>query len=413
VAALVALALANSPLSDSYERLWSTTVSVRIGGWGISEDLRHWVNDVLMTFFFLLVGLEIKREVVSGELADRRAAALPAVAAIGGMVVPAVIYLAFNTRGDDARGWGIPMATDVAFAVGALALIGRGLPGSLRVFLLALAIVDDIGAIVVIAIFYSGAITWWPLLVALALIAAMMLMRRLEVQWMGVYLAMGVGVWFGTYESGVHPTIAGVALGLLAPATSFQRPRAVSQEAHRIADETTDTPIPPDVDAPQWLYLARLSRDAVSHLARLEHLLHPWTSYVIVPLFALANAGVTWSAAGGDALISPVSLGVIGGLVVGKPLGIAVAAWVATKAGLARLPTGVRWSEFVGVGALAGIGFTVSLFIAGLAFQSSENQEAARVGILTASAAAGLLGAAILRGARRRHRGHPPIHADR
>jgi NhaA family Na+:H+ antiporter len=278
-----------------------------------------------------------------------------------------------------------------------LALLGRGLPTALKSFLLALAIVDDIGAILVIAVFYSGSISLWPLLAAGGLLVFILVLQRLQVRWTAVYVLLGVGVWLATFKSGVHATIAGVALGLATPAVPFQRPKAVSLEAHRIADDTVDHPVPPDADAHHWLHLAGLTREAVSPLARLEHLLHPWTSWVVIPVFALANAGVSISSSSlGDAVTSGVTLGVVAGLVIGKTIGVTVFTWTATKTGITRLPEGVGWSQLVGVAALAGIGFTVSLFITSLAFQTQPVQDTAKVGILIASLLAGLLGALLL-----------------
>ena len=319
------------------------------------------------------------------------------------MVVPALLYLAINPSGEPGRGWGIPMATDIAFALGVLAIVGRGLPTALKSFLLALAIVDDIGAILVIAIFYSGSISPGPLLTAAGLLALILVLQRLHVRWTAVYVLVGVGVWLATFQAGIHATIAGVALGLATPAVAFQRPKAVSLEAHRIADDTVDDPVPPDADAHQWLHLAGLTREAVSPLARLEHLLHPWTSYVVIPVFALANAGVSISRSSlGNALTSGITLGVVAGLVVGKTIGVTVFTWLATRTGITRLPEGVGWGQLVGVAALAGIGFTVSLFITSLAFQTQAIQDAAKVGILIASLLAGLLGALLLARFRRR-----------
>jgi NhaA family Na+:H+ antiporter len=396
-AAVAALLWANSPWQASYDAVWHTQLTIGVGDWSLAEDLQHWVNDALMALFFLVVGLEIKRELLTGELREPRVAALPAIAALGGMVVPALLYLAINFSGEPARGWGIPMATDIAFALGVLALVGGRLPAALKSFLLALAIVDDIGAILVIAIFYSGSIEVLALLAAVGLLGLILILQRLHVRWTVLYVLLGVGVWLAAFQSGVHATIAGVALGLATPAVPFQRPKAVSLEAHRIADDTVDDPVPPDADAPQWLHLAGLTREAVSPLARTEHLLHPWTSYVIVPLFALANAGVSiTSATLREALTSGVTLGVVVGLVVGKTVGVTAFTWAATRTGITRLPDGVRWSHLVGVAALAGIGFTVSLFITSLAFQTPAVQNAAKVGILAASLLAGLLGALLL-----------------
>jgi NhaA family Na+:H+ antiporter len=356
-----------------------------------------------MTLFFLVVGLEIKRELTTGELRDRRAAALPVIAAVGGMVVPALLYLALNAGGDGAHGWGIPMATDIAFALGVLTLAARSAPASLKPFLLTLAIVDDIGAIVVIALFYSGGVTWEPLLVAAAMLGAIVALQRIHVRATPVYLVLGVGVWLAVLESGVHPTVAGVALGLLTPSVAFQRPGAVSEEAHRIADETVDDPVPPDADAPQWLRLAELSRETVSPLARVEAALHPWTSSLVVPLFALANAGVALSGeALGDALRSPVALGIVLGLVVGKVVGIALASLGAVRLGIGRLPEGAGTRALLGTAAVAGIGFTVSLFVAELAFSAPALVDSAKIGIFAGSIAAGALGFALLRAGRRR-----------
>jgi NhaA family Na+:H+ antiporter len=394
--AVAAMAWANSPWSDSYERVWTTTFTIRLGPWALSHDIRHWINEGLMTVFFFVVGLEIKRELVSGELKDRRAAALPVLAALGGMIVPALIYLAFNHRGVALRGWGIPMATDIAFAIAVLSIVGRRLPPGLKAFLLALAIVDDIGAIVVIAMFYSGHIAWPGLAAAGLLIASIWALQRLSVRWGFVYLLLGIAAWLATLQSGVHATIAGVALGLIMPATASQGPRAVSLEARRIADLTADDPSPPDADAPHWLRLGDLSREAVSRLGRLEHQLHPWSSYVIVPIFALANAGVRVT--GGElaaSLSDPVALGVIAGLVVGKPLGITLGAWVGIRSRLTGLPAGVRWSHLAGVGAIAGIGFTVSLFIADIGLEPTTGA-VAKLGILTGSIVAGLIGSGVI-----------------
>lgn len=393
LAALMALAWANSPWGDAYERLWRTPAELRLGSWVLGHDLRHWVNDGLMTLFFLVVGLEIKREFQTGELQDRRAAALPVVAAIGGMIVPALIYLALNAGGEGTAGWGIPMATDIAFALGVLVLAARHAPSGLKPFILTLAIVDDIGAIIVIALFYASGVSILFLAAAAALCLLMLALRRVGVKATPVFLGLGAFVWLATYESGVHPTIAGVVLGLMAPAESYQRPHAVSAEARRTADLTMDDPEPPDADAAQWLRLASLSREAVSPLTRTEHALLPWTSFVIIPLFAFANAGVRL---GGeqlaDAWASRVTLGVVLGLVIGKVVGISGAAAIAVATRVARLPAGVRMIHIVGASAVAGIGFTVSLFIAELAFDDGSLIAEAKVGILAASILAGLLG---------------------
>ena len=397
-AALLALIWANSPWRESYERLWTTELGLSVGSFSIVEDLRHWVNDGLMTLFFLVVGLEIKRELTTGELRDRRAALIPVIAAIGGMVAPAVIYLALNAGGEGARGWGIPMATDIAFALGVLTLAARAAPPSLKPFLLTLAIVDDIGAITVIALFYTDDLNTAALLVALGLLGLVVVLQRIEVRAAVVYVGIGIGVWLAVLDSGVHPTIAGVALGLLTPAVPFQRPRAVSEEAHRTADGTVDDPDPPDADAPQWLRLATLSREAVSPLARVEASLHPWTSSAIVPLFALANAGLVLSRnVVADAAGSAVTLGIVLGLVLGKLVGITLATELAIRAGIGRPPEGAGRRHLVGVAAVAGVGFTVSLFITELAFPTGPLADLAKVGVFVASVLAGALAFVILR----------------
>ncbi len=400
-ATAVALVWANSPWEGSYDRLWETELTIGLGRWHLTHDLAHWVSDGLMTLFFLVVGLEIKREVVTGELRDPRAAAVPVLAALGGMVVPALLFLAVAAGSEGGDGWGIPMATDIAFALGILTLVARSAPASLKPFLLTLAIVDDIGAILVIAIFYSGGVSAEPLLIALGTCAAIVLLQRIHIRAAAIYVVLGVILWVATSESGVHPTIAGVVLGLLTPSVPFQRPKTVSEEAHRVADETVDDPNPPDVDAAYWLYLAGLSREAVSPLARVESILHPWVSFVIVPLFALANAGVDLSVGAlSDAATSSVALGIVLGLVVGKPLGIALATALAVRSRLGPLPAGARWRDVVGVGAVAGIGFTISLLITDLAFEGSPILEPAKAGILAASVLAGVVGATILAGRR-------------
>jgi Na+:H+ antiporter, NhaA family len=397
-ATALALAWANSPWQDSYEEVWSTLLTIDVGGWSISEDLRHWVNDGLMSLFFLVVGLEIKREFLIGELRDPRAAALPVVAAVGGMVVPALIYVALNAGGEGSNGWGIPMATDIAFAVGVLTIAARNAPTNLRPFLLTLAIVDDIGAILVIALFYSGGVSAVPLLVAGVILAAILALQRFDVRATVAYVVLGLALWIAFWESGIHPTIAGVILGFVTPAQPFQRPSAVSEEAVRTAQATMDDPEPADADAPQWLRLASLSREAVSPLARVEAALHPWTSYVVVPVFALANAGIELS---GEALrrsaTSRVTLGVILGLVVGKVVGITGASTLAVRSGVGRLPGDPGWRRVLGVSAVAGIGFTVSLFITDLAFIEQRLADEAKIGILAGSVLASVLGFSLLR----------------
>jgi NhaA family Na+:H+ antiporter len=394
-ATIVALVWANSPWDAGYESFWATNVRVEVGSYLFEEDLAHLVNDLLMAVFFFVVGIEIKRELVVGELRDPRSVALPAVAALGGMVVPAAIFLAFNAGGEGAHGWGIPMATDIAFALGIVALLGSRVPGSVKVLLLTLAIVDDIGAIAVIAVFYSDTLEPDLLLVALALAVVVAAMHRVYVIYAPLLVIMGIALWLVVYESGVHATIAGVVMGLLTPA------RPVQTELE--ADEIVDTLEGRDVRPEEVRAVATLIRGSVSACDRLIDALHPWTSYLIVPVFALANAGIVLST---DALSSPsaVLTGVAAGLVVGKLVGVAAFSWLAIRLGLARLPEGARWGHIVGVGCVAGIGFTVSLFVTGLAFDSPTLQDDAKIGTLLASVVAAVTGATVLTVTARRER---------
>jgi Na+:H+ antiporter, NhaA family len=386
-ATLVALVLANSPWSEAYEMFWHTPVAIEVGPLNLGFDLRELVNDGLMAIFFLVVGLEIKRELVDGELRGARKAALPAIAAVGGMVVPAALYLLLNAGGAGAQGWGIPMATDIAMAVGVLSLLGSRVPSSLKLFLLALAIVDDIGAIVVIALFYGGGIDSAPLLGAAGAVALVLVMRSGGLQAMTAYVLVGAALWFFLYEAGIHPTIAGVILGLLAPTRPARHSEMID------ASELTDLSSP---QAARETVAA--ARQSVSVVEWLEHGLHPWTSFVVLPIFALANAGIPLRGAALDAAAgSPITLGVILGLVVGKTVGITGFAWLAVRVRAAELPEGATWPSLAGVAAVAGIGFTVAIFIAGLAFEDPALQDLAKIGILAGSLISAVLGALILR----------------
>jgi NhaA family Na+:H+ antiporter len=349
------------------------------------------VNDGLMALFFFVVGLEIKGELVSGQLSSPRDATLPAVAAFGGMVVPAALYLALNAGGDGGAGWGIPMATDIAFAVGVLALLGDRIPPSVRVMLLGLAIVDDIGAILVIAVFYTDAVSIGWLALAGAGLVAVGLLRRAKVWYPPIYFVVGMVVWLATLESGIHATIAGVALGVLTPA----RPFLSEVDADRIADELSADR---QVDAAEARDIAFRVRESVPVAERLEEALHPWTSYLVIPIFALANAGIPLSGdAIADAAGSAITAGVAVGLVLGKVIGVLGAAAIAVRFGWGRLPEGVTWSHMAGMAALAGIGFTVSIFISGLAFDEPAAQDQAKIGVLAASVLAAIIGTVLLR----------------
>lgn len=384
-ATIIALTLRNSPLGDVVYDFWHAHATVTVGPVSIDESLTHWVNDGLMAIFFLVAGLEIKRELVVGELRDARRAALPAIAAVGGMVVPAGIYLLINVGGDGSNGWGIPLATDIAFAVAVLAMVGTNLPSGLKVFLLSLAIADDIGAVLVIAIFYSSSISFTWLGVAAGLIALTRLMRRADIWFVPAYVVVGTGLWVAMFESGVHATLAGVILGLMAPAVA-RRPDPTVMEVHPATPLGVLREVLTD------------ARETVPVTDRLLHILHPWTAFVILPVFALANGGVPLSLSGAaDAATSPVTLGIVAGLVLGKTVGITLATRFAVASGIGQLPSGVTWRMVHGVAALAGIGFTVSLFITGLAFDDAATQDAAKIGVLVASAVAATGGAWVLR----------------
>jgi NhaA family Na+:H+ antiporter len=391
-AAVVALVWANSPWQDSYHTLWSTHLSLSLGRRSLDLTLQEWINDGLMAIFFFVVGLEIKREVVEGELRDPRRAALPAIAAIGGMLVPALIYLAINAGGEGAHGWGIPMATDIAMAVGILSLLGSRVPPSLKLFLLALAIVDDIGAIIVIAIAYSHGFDLRAALVALGLLVLVIALRLLGVRPVVVYVIFAAALWLALYESGLHATIAGVVLGIVAPTGPIRNPALVDEDKLR------------DVSSPQAAQeTIVLARESVSVVARLEHLLHPWTSFLIIPLFALANVGVSLSSSAlTAAATSRIAYGVLLGLVVGKLAGVSVFSWLAVRLRIGVLPEGVGWPGVVGVGAVAGIGFTVSLFVTELALNDPSLRDEAKIAILIAAVVAGVLGAVVLLWAGRR-----------
>ncbi|MBW3659060.1 MAG: Na+/H+ antiporter NhaA [Actinobacteria bacterium] len=418
LAAVVAIIWANSGAGDSYFGLFGTTIEIAVGDFSfhhLSElTVREWINDGLMALFFFVVGLEIKRELVVGELRDPRAAALPAIAALGGMLLPALIYTAFNASGPGARGWGIPMATDIAFAVGIVSMLGRRVPVAAKLFLLALAIVDDLGAIIVIALFYTSDLAAGWLAAGIGGLGFVAVMRRLQVRAVSAYVLVGVFVWLAILESGVHATVAGVAMALFTPTWSFYSPRYFAPRARQLVDRA-DHYLPEDepvsaadhhsLERLQALMheLRRLSRESLPPLNRLEHALAPWASMVIVPLFALANAGVVIErAALRGAFDDPVLLGTAAGLVVGKLLGVTTFAWLAIKLGLGRMPARTTWRHMVGLGMLAGIGFTVALFVAALSFPGgSAEGDSAKLGIFAASAVAGIAGYCWLRFASR------------
>ena len=403
VCAVAAMAWANSPWAASYTALWKTEISLTVSDFGLTKSLVKWINDGLMAMFFFLVGLEIKREVLVGALASTRRAMLPIAAAIGGMAVPALFYVLLNGGTEAVRGWGVPMATDIAFAVGVLALLGNRIPNSLKAFLLALAIVDDIGAVLVIALFYTDTIAWASLGYAGALLVALMGVNRLGIRHPAAYGLLGIGVWLMVLASGVHATVAGVLVAMTVPArrqidtaeflhrgrqalTQFEGSRA---EASTLATSGQQAAVQA---------LERATRAVEAPLHRLEETLHPWVAFGVMPLFALANAGVRLEGDVLASLLHPISLGIMLGLVIGKPLGVTLCAWLAVRLKLADLPYAIRWTQIIGAGALAGIGFTMSLFITGLAFEDATRISLAKIGILSASLIAGAIGWGLLRG---------------
>lgn len=348
VAALIAMALANSPLAEFYTGTLDTRIRVGLDGFGLEKTVHLWINDALMAVFFLLVGLEIKRELLEGELSDRRRAALPVIGAIGGMVVPAGIYAAININSPSTlSGWPIPSATDIAFAIGVLSLVRRYIVPGLRVFLLGLAIIDDLGAIILIAILFTADISSQALSLAGLCIAVLALFNRFRVERLWPYLAVGAVLWLAVLKSGVHATLAGVVIGTMIPRKA---------------------------------------------MPKLERTLHPWVTFGIMPIFALANAGASLEGVGLHTFTEPVALGIILGLFIGKQLGVFTACWLAVRSGIAQLPAGSTWATLHGVAIVTGIGFTMSLFVGSLAFGSNEYDTAVRLGVLTGSTLSAIVG---------------------
>ena len=393
IGAATALILANSPLGEGFLAFWKEPLGFTIGTIQISHSLQHWINDGLMAVFFFVIGLEVKRELVLGELRDMRQAALPIAAAIGGMIVPAGIYLAFQYGAAGERGWGIPMATDIAFVVGCLAILGSRIPTSLRVLLLSLAIADDIGAILVIAIGYTENLNITALIYGIIGIGVVLGMMKVGVRNVAVYFVFMVLVWFAFHESGIHATIAGVIFGLLTPTKGW-----VSEGGLAMILDNTRHFLHGDGwsgSGQRYVMLRQMERAArktISPLERFETDLHPWVGFVIMPIFALANAGVTVQFSD---FAHPVAIAVGLGLVVGKPLGIVIFSWLAVRIGLARMPEGFGWGVITGGGFLAGVGFTMAIFIANLAL-SEELLEAAKVGILVGSLVSAIAGMSLL-----------------
>ena len=395
---IVALAWANSPWGATYEHFWETPLTIGVPGAALTYSLHHWINDGLMAVFFFLVGLEIKREVLAGELASVRRAALPAAAALGGMVVPALLFTALNVGGEGAPGWGIPMATDIAFALGVLALLGPRVPLALKVFLTALAIVDDLGAVLVIALFYTSEISWAALGMGTGLLAVLALLNRLGARLPITYTAIGVLVWLAFLKSGVHATVAGVLVAMTVPVRTRIDTHEFLDRGRKLLDAFDKTgeegPGVVTSDRQQALIqdLETTCQHAQSPLQRMEGSLQHWVAFLIIPIFALANAGIRLEGDIGAAFTHPVTLGVILGLVLGKPIGISLFAWLAVRSGIAALPPGVSWRALGAVSWLGGIGFTMSLFISDLAFTDGAHVNEAKIGIFTASVLAGILG---------------------
>ncbi len=403
IVTVLALAVANSPLAASYDTLLHTYIGITVGTFQLKYSLLHWINDGLMAVFFFLVGLEIKREILVGELSNLRAALLPIIAAIGGVTVPALLYVLCNIGKPGMAGWAVPMATDIAFALGLLAILGSGVPFGLKVFLTAVAIVDDLMAVMVIALFYSGGINFTALAIGFGFLGMLLIANRFGVRTTVFYAVLGICVWLAFLQSGVHATIAGVLVAWTIPARNRIDSTLFLQEARHILDEFEQSPASPspmlsdEVQQHAVIHLEEVCEDVQAPLQKLEHSLHAWVQFAIMPVFAFANAGVAFSLSSLTGSAATIPLGVIVGLVVGKPIGILAASWLAVRTGIAELPAGVNWRHMTGVGFLAGVGFTMSLFIASLGFDTSELLDAAKTGILMASVIAGTIGYLLLR----------------
>jgi len=399
---VLALILANSPLSHFYHHFWEMKLTVGSEAFGLTQSLHHWINDGLMAVFFFVVGLEIKREFLAGELASKRKATLPIAAALGGMIIPALIFAFINRSNGNLHGWGIPMATDIAFALGIIALLGDRIPRSLAIFLTALAIVDDLGAVLVIAIFYTGDLSWPALGLGSLCLTVLMIGNRIGLQHPNFYALVGLVLWIALLKSGIHASVAGVLIGATIPVRPkhphdefVEKSEKLLQRYH--ASETIPGPFHNEQRLGTLLALEHITHDAMSPLQRMEHEMNPWVIYGVMPIFALANAGISLSAAELSAALShPITIGVGAGLLLGKPLGIFLFSWLAVKMRLCDLPTGSRWSDVVGVGILAGIGFTMSMFITNLAYLDLARVANAKVGIFAASLCAGIIGYILL-----------------
>jgi NhaA family Na+:H+ antiporter len=399
---VLALIIANSPLNELYESVLHAHISIHVGPWVLEESVLHWINDGLMVIFFFVVGLEIKRELLVGELSSPRAAALPIVAAIGGVAVPALIYVAFNLNSGLLHGWAVPTATDIAFALGCLALLGSRVPFGIKVFLTAVAIVDDLIAVLVIAIFYSSDLNFTMLGIGFGVLLVLGIANLAGVRNLIVYGVLGIVVWLTFLNSGVHATIAGVLVALTIPARSridgptfLARIRSILGQ-FELSQSRSKSPQDVELQESALLEIEDICEQVQAPLQKLEHSLHGWVAFLIMPLFAFANAGVTISFDRLSGGTMPVLLGIVLGLVVGKPIGITLACWLAVRSGIASLPQGASWQHMISTGVLAGIGFTMSIFIASLAFVDPDILATAKLSILLASALAGAIGMLLL-----------------
>lgn len=416
VCTIIALTMANSPWAAGYHAFWTVPITLHVGDWQLSHTLGHWITDGLMTIFFFVVGLEIKRELVAGELREPRKAVLPAMAALGGMVVPAAVFFAMQYGRPGAGGWGVPIATDIAFVVALIAVLGRRVPPGLKIMILAMAIADDIGAVLVIAIFYTAEISFAALAVGMLGFALTFALNKIGVRRVPVYVLVGIGIWLAFLQSGVHPVVAGVMLGLLTPAsawigdTAFLDIASDAMQRLRRGEIVTRRQRRESLDR-----ISTTAYESISPLERLQHGLHPWVAFIIIPLFALANVGVTIEPAAftldWDDPRTSVMLAIVAGLVIGKPLGVVLFSYLAVRMGLARLPLGVNWRIMTGAGCIAGIGFTMSLLIASLSLEGGL-LEAGKIGTLVGSCLSAVLGFAVLWFSLRRERTRRAVAAD-
>ena len=399
---IIAIIWANSGWHEFYHHLWEIDFSVGFDTYILSKPIHIWINDGLMAIFFFVIGLELKREFMEGELSTLSKASLPMMAALGGMLVPALIYYTINKDTEASHGWGIPMATDIAFALALLSMAGKHIPSSVKVFLSALAVADDLGAVLVIAFFYTAEVNFMSLGIGGLFLISLILGNILGIRNSAFYLVLGIGVWIGFLLSGVHATIAGVLVAFTIPAMTRINENDYSENLRKLSyDFDKEIPSNSTLTTPQQhrtiQHVKSLSLAAETPLQKIEHALHPWVAFLIMPLFALANSGIMIGADIFTAIINPVSIGVTAGLVIGKFVGIISFTWILVKTGLGKLPYNAKWKHIIGVALLAGIGFTMSLFISGLAFKNPIFVDQAKYGILLASVVSGILGTIVLK----------------